>query len=885
MSERTYAVTANRLNLRRAAGVDAGILSVLSKGATVEPHGELDDAWWAVRTAGGLEGYVARRYLAPLSAEPPVVPAAANRVIWDATTAAAGRVGYKLGAKRSADGRIDCSGWVAEVTAAAFEAINAASAPETVFDKTDAAALQTHSDGIITRTEARTGFALHGADVAETALREGMLIGCNFGEHTWELGTPPRVYGIDHIVQVVRDPVGGDLWITQSSSSGGGVNRLNLRNWLADISQRGFMTGRRVHAVDPFLMADRATQFVTLSRTTANLTAPPSAPLGSEPPAETPLNTLSEAASQLIVEFEIGGRAAYDARYTHPTWPRAASGVTIGVGHDLRFTTPAAFDRNWAALPAEARDRLRATIGKGGLAAKACIPAVADITVPWMVALAVYRAIDIPLMERKTREALPNCDRLAPDCFGVLVSLGFNRGPDYTTKGDDAIDRRKEMRLIRGAMAEQRFAEIPGLIRAMTRVWRGEEIERGMARRREAEAALFERGLAGAAIATQILPEAEAAAVPVVDIASEDSFDHTTLEAAVARAIAPPQETEDAQADLLARAQVGWAPDDRSPDYAHLRALPAASTRFSLRATDLEQLAAANSFPLSDAGDIVLFGLRGCGIIAATEEFADEAILLDRRPDHHTARCVMGVWNRTSGKIAVFPASTVPNAKAVRQWRNVGDIGNMLPTGFYRYVTGTHNSRPGCLVLRKAGGEKRVVVVRRSSDNLRYERTDMFQKCAPGDNLHPSFFGNTEGFSSYGCQVVVGSATNAGVHTGPWSAFRRAAGLPARGARDDLPFPYLLLTGAEAQMASLLRRQGQVPGAAGWAELRRLRFGSRGDAVLRLQQALGLTAPDGDFGANTAVALHTAQAARLEGRSDGILTAEFAAAMGWAVFA
>jgi hypothetical protein len=91
-----------------------------------------------------------------------------------------------------------------------------------------------------------------------------MLLGCNFGIYAWEAGEPPRRYGIDHIVQVLHDPASGSRFITQSSHSGNGVNLQPLDDWLSARQSEGMMSGDRIHAVDPFLLADTHTEFAQL---------------------------------------------------------------------------------------------------------------------------------------------------------------------------------------------------------------------------------------------------------------------------------------------------------------------------------------------------------------------------------------------------------------------------------------------------------------------------------------------------------------------------------------------------------------------------------------------------------------------------------------------
>ena len=71
-----------------------------------------------------------------------------------------------------------------------------------------------------------------------------------------------------------------------------------------------------------------------------------------------------------------------------------------------------------------------------------------------------------------------------PNCQGALVSLVFNRGASM--KGD----RRIEMRAIRNLAPQKDYAGIAQQFRKMKRLWIGTDIEKGMSRRRDAEADL-----------------------------------------------------------------------------------------------------------------------------------------------------------------------------------------------------------------------------------------------------------------------------------------------------------------------------------------------------------------------------------------------------------
>jgi GH24 family phage-related lysozyme (muramidase) len=102
--------------------------------------------------------------------------------------------------------------------------------------------------------------------------------------------------------------------------------------------------------------------------------------------------------------------------------------------------------------------------------------------------MAVFLGRDMPKWEAIVIKALPNATQLAPDSFGALVSLAYNRGPSFSTVGD----RYREMRAIRDHLANQQFDEIPDDFRSMRRLWPNVV---GLRNRRDHEAALFEKGL------------------------------------------------------------------------------------------------------------------------------------------------------------------------------------------------------------------------------------------------------------------------------------------------------------------------------------------------------------------------------------------------------
>jgi hypothetical protein len=205
---------------------------------------------------------------------------------------------------------------------------------------------------------------------------------------------------------------------------------------------------------------------------------------------------LSKKSLDLILEFEVGGGENYYNKFLkNPTWPEGQSGVTIGVGYDLGYVNKAEFSEDWKDLPKEIFDRLYKVVGIKGYNAKNLIRGLKDISIPWDLALKVFNNKTVTKFWNLTKETFPNFDNLPEDAKGGLVSLVFNRG--NALEGD----RRREMKLIRDGMRlvstfdQKALTFIANQIRNMKRIWIGGSIEKGMSRRRDAEAKLIEESL------------------------------------------------------------------------------------------------------------------------------------------------------------------------------------------------------------------------------------------------------------------------------------------------------------------------------------------------------------------------------------------------------
>jgi len=205
---------------------------------------------------------------------------------------------------------------------------------------------------------------------------------------------------------------------------------------------------------------------------------------------------LSKKSLDLILEFEVGGGENYYNKFLkNPAWPGEQSGVTIGVGYDLGYVNKAEFSEDWKDLPKEIFDRLYKVVGIKGYNAKNLIRGLKDITIPWELSLQVFNNKTVTKFYNLTQQTFPNFDNLPEDAKGGLVSLVFNRG--NALEGD----RRREMKLIRDGMKlvsvydQKALTFIANQIRNMKRIWIGGSIEKGMSRRRDAEAKLIEESL------------------------------------------------------------------------------------------------------------------------------------------------------------------------------------------------------------------------------------------------------------------------------------------------------------------------------------------------------------------------------------------------------
>jgi hypothetical protein len=344
----------------------------------------------------------------------------------------------------------------------------------------------------------------------------------------------------------------------------------------------------------------------------------------------------------------------------------------------------------------------------------------------------------------------------------------------------------------------------------------------------------------------------ETLAIPDIESLSDEEFLKLTIEQGVADLAdeAPPAHPE-AAARRLTVADVKWADDFHdNPDTWHLPA-EAAGTQFDLSPQVIEGIIECGNYAPEFGGhNKLIISLRGAKLTQGGNSVEDSASIriTPVNPDHSNFRCLIGVYDKSSQRISLYAASTVPFKSGVLSYYNKFNFGsgvnaNLLPTGCYEHCVGTHfgsQTVPG--VLRQGNGPNPVnaseVTVLRTRNDLVYGVKDFWHDTKPSDNIHPAF--GTTRFSSVGCQTVRGTQSAGGASSEEWAKFQRKAGFNAgnQGTRYD----NVLTTGHEAGAVSAALRSRQP-----LSGLICLRQGSRGELVRKVQVAIG-RAPDGDFG-------------------------------------
>lgn len=309
-------------------------------------------------------------------------------------------------------------------------------------------------------------------------------------------------------------------------------------------------------------------------------------------------------------------------------------------------------------------------------------------------------------------------------------------------------------------------------------------------------------------------------------------------------------------------------------DTAHITIAPSFKP-FTFSAATLARLSESCAYPLF--GEKILFGIRAGKLVDAPYgKWLPEVTLVENELDGENLRCLLGIWNRTTGEIALFPASTIPHISWQEKQIATPEkqVANALGSGAYHYLVGAHepNHRPfeeGAFRLSRA---QPVLAWRFYQSNHQYRLN-----CATAtlsvvnDHIHSA---QSElkldgiSFSSAGCQVIEGDHRPPAMPTGWYQQFRIYAGQSAMPSPLEIGLSYRYLLTHARHLEAI---------SQGDCSLRLLQ-GSVGMPVRQLQEALmqrqfldEAQIDKGIFNGATAAALYQYQKAEAL-RADGIAT-------------
>jgi len=190
---------------------------------------------------------------------------------------------------------------------------------------------------------------------------------------------------------------------------------------------------------------------------------------------------------------EVSSPDAYRQRYRFPIWPGATSGITIGIGYDLKFVAAAKLRDDWGGLlSSDSIARLIAVSGRIGSAA--LLEQVNDVEAPLLAAVKVFVERMLPEYVGSTKAIYPTLESLPPHRRTALISLVLNRGNDLSG------DRRREMKRIQELLAAGSLDDVADQFESMTRLW-DPATAGGLIARRRREATLWRQGFAALQLA------------------------------------------------------------------------------------------------------------------------------------------------------------------------------------------------------------------------------------------------------------------------------------------------------------------------------------------------------------------------------------------------
>ena len=204
---------------------------------------------------------------------------------------------------------------------------------------------------------------------------------------------------------------------------------------------------------------------------------------------------VSQESLDLITKYEVGGESYYKSRLSRPTvpaWQTTSSGVTVGFGFDVGYNSKSQIQKACQGILTSSEIKALQSVSglKGRRAYYALSRVKYKVNVSWEEAEQIFERDSLPRFSKLTASAFGlTPTRLHPHCNGALLSIVFNRGSLIGTSS-----RRKEMAWIKSNIKIKKEERIPGNIKSMKRLWSYERLK-GLHLRRDAEAALFQRGL------------------------------------------------------------------------------------------------------------------------------------------------------------------------------------------------------------------------------------------------------------------------------------------------------------------------------------------------------------------------------------------------------
>lgn len=195
-----------------------------------------------------------------------------------------------------------------------------------------------------------------------------------------------------------------------------------------------------------------------------------------------------------LIEFEISSESYYNKKLKNPIWPKGQSGITIGIGYDLGYTTVKDFLSDWGGRILEKEIKLLTTVvGLKGEKANQSLNKVKNIEIKYVDAKEVFYIKTLPKYAKETANAFPGILNLFPDAQSMLLSVIYNRGNKINAPqtGIDAGKEQREIRrLINNNLKEKDIEAISQQILLMKRLV-NPQIHPGLITRRNKEAEII----------------------------------------------------------------------------------------------------------------------------------------------------------------------------------------------------------------------------------------------------------------------------------------------------------------------------------------------------------------------------------------------------------